>query len=64
METQPNTRMNTQENRNIIINEIFPMGLQQYYSGERNLPHSTFSLTPLRTAFTILEMVLNKLQMV
>ena len=31
---------------------------------EKNLPHSTFSLTPLKTAFTMLEMLLNKPQMV
>ena len=64
METQPNTILNTQGKENIIINEICPMGLQQYNSGERNLPHSTFFQTPLRTAFTMLEMLLNKPQMV
>ena len=47
----------------IIINEICHLELQQYYSGERNLPHSTFSLTLLRTVFTMLEMLLNKPQM-
>ena len=63
METQPNTRMNTQEKETISINEIYPMGLKPYCSREGNLPHSAFSLTPLRTAFAMPEMLLNKPQM-
>ena len=64
METQVDTRMNIGKGKILLSMKYALWAYNSIFFGERNLPHSTFSLTPLRTAFIMLDMLLNKPQMV